>query len=231
MSGARKTVWTLVAGCALLASLATPLQAAGIADVCRAIGIKEKDAMFSSVLTGRVLEGDSKQIVAVTTFFTGSKDMDNAVNVRLDVFNKRGGKLVPVFSRDFGKEYEGYVGRGDLELVDLDADGINDIIVTFDRQDNPLVEQRLGEVLLLGVSGFEVGWKGVMMLDATRDARSVPLERRDHFRRQMDIPRTLKSRGATLFLKKQVIAVAGERLEKAKVITETFPLRSAMNRR
>jgi hypothetical protein len=228
MGVAKRTLWTAVSVCALLASLATPLQAAGIAEVCKAIGIKEKDAMFSSVLTGRVLEGNSKQIVAVTTFFTGSKGRDDAVNVRLDVFNERGGKLVPVFSRDYGKEYAGYVGRGDLELVDLDTDGINDIIVTFDRQDNPLVEQRLGEVILLGSAGFEVGWKGIMMLDATRDARSVPLERRDHFRREVDIPRTLKSRGATLFLKKKMIAVAGERLEKAKELTETFPLRSAM---
>ena len=231
MGVAKRTLWTAVSVCALLASLATPLQAAGIAEVCKAIGIKEKDAMFSSVLTGRVLEGNSKQIVAVTTFFTGSKGRDDAVNVRLDVFNERGGKLVPVFSRDYGKEYAGYVGRGDLELVDLDTDGINDIIVTFDRQDNPLVEQRLGEVILLGSAGFEVGWKGIMMLDATRDARSVPLERRDHFRREVDIPRTLKSRGATLFIKKKMIAVAGERLEQAKMITETFPLRSAMNRR
>jgi hypothetical protein len=153
------------------------------------------------------------------------------VNVRLDVFNEHDGTLVPVFSRDYGVEYEGYVGRGDLELVDLDLDGVNDIIVTFDRQDNPLVEQRLGEVILLGASGFEVGWKGIMMLDATRDARSVPLERRDHFLREVDIPRTLKSRGATLFLTKKVLAVAGERLEQSKEITETFPLRSAMNRR
>ncbi len=231
MNGNNRTLWTAVLGSALLAALATPLPAAGIADVCRAIGIKEKDTMFSSVLTGRVLEGNRKQVVAVTTFFTGKKDAANAVNVRLDVFNENGGKLVSVFSRDFGAEYEGYVGRGDLELVDLDLDGVNDIIVTFDRQDNPLVDQRLGEVLLLGPAGFEVGWQGIMMLDSTRDARSVPLERRDHYRREVDIPRTLKARGATLFLMKRVIAVAGERLEHPKEITETFPLRSAMNGR
>jgi len=230
MRATKRTLWMAAAGCVLLASVASPAPAAGIADVCKAIGIKEKDAMFSSLLTRRVLEGNDEQIVAVTTFFTGKKEKDNAVNVRLDVFNERGGKLLPVFSRDYGKEYAGYVGRGELTVVDLDMDGIYDIIVTFDRQDNPLVEQRLGEVILLGLSGLEVGWQGTMMLDATRDARSVPLERRDHFRREVNIPRTLKSRGSTLFLTKKVIAVAGERLEQPKEITETFPLRSAMNR-
>ena len=231
MTGLNKTLWTVVAGCALLASFATPLPAAGITEVCRAIGIKEKDVMFSSVFTDRVLEGERKQIVAVTTFFTGKKDTGNAVNVRLDIFNENGGKLVPMYSRDYGEAYDGYVGRGELELVDLDLDGINDIIVTFDRQDNPLVEQRMGEVILLGASGFEVGWQGTMMLDATRDARTVPVERRDHFLREVNIPRTLKARGATLFLTRKVIAVAGERLEQPKEITETFPLRSAMNKR
>ena len=231
MGAVQRGLFATTAACLLLVFLANPVPAAGIAEVCKAIGIKEKDTMFSSVLTGRVQEGSRKQVVAVTTYLTGKKDRDNAVNVRLDVFNETGGKLVAVFSRDYGQEYAGYVGRGDLELVDLDADGINDIIVTFDRQDNPLVDQRLGEVILTGGGGFEVGWKGIMMLDTTRDARSVPVERRDHFMREVNILRTLKTRGETLFITKKVIAVAGERLEQPKEITETFPLRSALNRR
>ena len=231
MIGRKRTLWPAAVACAVLLSAITPLPAAGVGHVCRAIGIKEKDAMFCSVLSARVLQGDGRQVVAVTTYFTGSKDRDDSVNVRLDIFNESGGKLVPVFSRDYGKEYEGYVGRGELELVDLDLDGINDIIVTFDRQDNPLVDQRLGEVILLGEAGFEVVWQGVMLLDTTRDARSVPVERRDHYIREIDIPRTLKTRGSTLFLTRKVIAVAGERLESPKEIAETFPLRSAMMKR
>jgi hypothetical protein len=61
MDATKRTWWMVAAGCAFLASLATPLPAAGVADVCKTIGIKEKDAMFSSVLTGRVLEGNSKR--------------------------------------------------------------------------------------------------------------------------------------------------------------------------
>jgi hypothetical protein len=205
-----------------------PVQATSIAEVCRALDMKEKNVMFGSVLSSKVLQGGSKQVVAITTYLTGRNERATAVNVRLDIFRKAGKKLEWVWGRDYGKEYAGNVGRGELELVDLDMDGLNDIIVTFDRQDNPLVEQRLGEVILLGSEGFEVAWKGVMLFDATRDARSTSQERRDRFVRKVNMTRTMKTRGATLFLDKKVTHIAGERLATPKEIVETWPLRSAM---
>ena len=107
MKRRKRTLWPAAVACVVLLSMTTPLPAAGVGDVCLAIGIKEKDAMFCSVLSARVLQGGGKQVVSVTTYFTGRKDLDNAVNVRLDVFSESDGKLVPVFSRDYGKEYEG----------------------------------------------------------------------------------------------------------------------------
>jgi hypothetical protein len=207
------------------------VQAASIAEVCKALDLKEKNVMFGSVLSSKVLEGGGKQVVAITTYLTGKNERATAVNVRLDIFRVTGKKLEPVWSRDYGEEYAGNVGRGELELIDLDMDGLNDIIVTFDRQDNPLVEQRLGEVILLDHEGFHVAWKGIMMFDATRDARTTPQERRDRFVRKVNMPRTMKTRGDTLFLDKKVTHIAGERLPTPRETVETWPLRSAMGER
>ena len=61
------------------------------------------------------------------------------------------------------------------------------------------------------------------------NAMCVPVERRDHFVRELDLVSTLRTRGVTLFFNKTMIAVAGERLVEPKVVEETFPLRKRLN--
>ena len=152
-------------------------------EVYRALGIKPTDVLTGTVLTARVIEGDDKQVVAMTTYFTGKRERADAVNVRLDVFSRSGDRLTAIYSRDFGEKNAGGVGNGDLQLVDLDMDGVNEIIASYDSYEDPLIEQRLGEVILNEGSTFRKGWSGAMEYDATRAARSVPRERRDRFRR------------------------------------------------
>ncbi len=217
----------LYAAClvATLAGLATPAARADLqTDVYRAIGVSEKNVVTSSILTASVIPGDAKQVVALTNFLTGKKDRGDAVGVRLDVFSREGGALTRVYSRDYGAERGGLVGRGELELLDLDRDGDQEVIVTFDDYHDPLVSQRMGEILSWTGSTFEVAWSGVMAYDATKDAREIPAARRDRWRREIDVPETLRTRGRTLFLDKTVLAVAGERLDPPKVVQETFPL-------
>ena len=96
-----------------------------------------------TVLTAKVLPGIGKQVVTVTTYITGKQANNEAVTVRLDVFNRVGDKLVPAYDRDFGAESGALVGKGELQLIDLDLDGINEIIVSYDSFLDPLIEQRL----------------------------------------------------------------------------------------
>ena len=56
-------------------------------------------------------------------------------------------------------------------------------------------------------------------------AREVEPERRDRYLREFDLIATLRSGGATLFINKNVIAVAGQRLSKPKIVQESFPIR------
>ena len=102
-SGSRVAWAALVAAVSFGAALAD-----AASEVRAALGILSKDVLSGSVLTARVLPGDSKQIVAVTTYFTGKRGDADAVNVRLDVFRREGERLAPVYSRDFGEENGGH---------------------------------------------------------------------------------------------------------------------------
>jgi len=196
------------------------------ADAYEAMGIRPAEVLTGTVLMAKVSPGDDKQVVAVTTYFTGSKERDEAVTVRLDVFNRIGEQLERVYGRDFGKEVGGLVGEGELQLIDLDLDGVNEIIVTYQSFIDPLIEQRLGDVMVNEGGDFRSAWSGPLDYDATRAAREVPRERRDRFSREFDFPNTMRTRGITLFVNKKMISVAGERLSQPKVVQETFPLRS-----
>jgi hypothetical protein len=212
------------------------LLAAGIAgsahadtafDVYKQLGIKPKDVMNSSVTTAKVLPGDTKQIVAVVTYLTGKKDENDALDVVLAVYRQEGKDLVPLYTRDAAKENGGYVGRGEIALLDLDGDGVNEIGLYFDNLQNALIQERRLEVLLYDDTGFRVGWTGAVNYDATKAVRDVPQERRDRYMRKLDFANTRRTKGVTLFMTKTMIAVAGERLPQPKEIQETFPLKPA----
>jgi hypothetical protein len=218
-----------VAAAALCLAAVGPSAAreAGAFDVYRAMGIPAKNVIGASVLSAKVIPGTEKQTVAMVTYFTGKKNDAEGVNVRLDVFEGDAANLKPVYSRDFGQENGGYVTRGEIQLFDLDNDGNQELIPTWDDVKNSLVDVRRGEVLLHEDGKFRAAWAGEVRYDSTRDARGTPAERRDRFTREVDLAGTLRTRGVTLFFKKTVAAVAGERLDPPKIVEETFPLRKA----
>jgi len=210
---------------ALLSLTSFGVRADTAADVYKAIGIKVKDVMNSSVVTARVLPGDAKQVVAVVTYLTGKKGEADALGVRIEVYRQEGPKLVSVFARDAAEENGGYVGRGEVALLDLDGDGANEIGLYYDNLKNDMIQERRLDIIVLGESGFETAWSGAVSYDATKAVRDVPQERRDRFLRKLDFAATRKTKGVTLFMTKTVIAVAGERLPQPKQVQETFPLR------
>ena len=216
----------VLASLAFAAALLTPPAAADTAvEVFKHMGIKVGDVMNSSVLTGRVLPGEDKQTVAVVTYLTGKKDEANALGVRLEAYRGEAGALVPIYSRDVAKENGGYVGRGEIALLDLDGDGVNEIGVYYDNLKNSLISERRLDVIVREGNAFRVAWTGPVEYDATRAVRDVPQERRDRFLRKLDLANTRRTKGVTLFFTKTVVAVAGERLAQPRQVQETFALK------
>jgi len=208
---------------ALLAAASVPAQE-GV-KAYRAMGLSPQDVLTGTVLKADVLPGAHEQVVCLVTYLTGKQDQAGAVNVRLGVFDASGDKLVPTYTRDFGAERGGYIAGGDLIVLDVDRDGVQEIVVSYDDFEQPLIEQRMAEVILHDGKSLTTAWSGLLEYDATKAARDVPQERRDMFVREFDWAATLRTRGATLFVRKKVLAVAGERLAEPRVVEETFPLR------
>ena len=213
-----------------LAVVAATLAGADTAsEAYKVMGLRTADVLTGTVLTARVLPGagdDPKQVVSVVTYMTGKRDEAEAINVRLDVFRRQGSGLVSVYTRDLGRESDGGVGRGELELVDLDGDGANEIIVSWDDYEEPEVEQRRGEVIVHAGDGFETAWAGLLAYDATKAARTTGKAPREKYTRSIDIPATLRTRGLSLMMKKTVLAAGGETVAEPAPVTETFPLRA-----
>jgi hypothetical protein len=213
---------------AVLALVALPVRGARAdtaADVYKQMGIKVKDVMNSSVATARVLPGDAKQVVAIVTYLTGKKDPANALGVRLDVYQTSGKDLIPLFTRDAAEENGGYVGRGEVAILDLDGDGVSEIGLYYDNLKNDLIQERRLDIIVHDHGDFRVAWSGSVSYDATKAVRDVPVERRDRYLRKIDLSNTRRTKGITLFMTKTVIAVAGSRLPQAKQVQETFPLK------
>jgi hypothetical protein len=194
-------------------------------DVYKQLGIKAKDVMNSSVVTARVLPGDAKQVVSVVTYLTGKKDEATALGVRLDVYRPDGPNLAPVFSLDAAAENGGYVGRGELALLDLDGDGVNEIGLYYDNLKNGLIQDRRLDVIVYEGNAYRIAWTGSVSYDATKAVRDLPVERRDRYLRKLDFGNTRRTKGVTLFMTKTMIAVAGERLPQPKQVQETFALK------
>ena len=225
---AKRAGFPILLGSTLLAAVAiSPTRAQSGVDAYRAMGLRVRDVLTGTILSAKVLPGEEKQTLVVTTYLTGKREKADAVNVRLAVLRTEGKGLVVQYERDFGAENGGYVGQGDLQIVDLDLDGLSEIVVTYDDLEDPLIRRRMCEVIVYAQAGFRTAWSGLVEYDATRAARQVPQERRDRFKRELDIPNTLRTRGVTLFFQKTVIAVAGEPLPEPKIVQETFPLREA----
>jgi hypothetical protein len=210
---------------ALLALAASGARADSAAEVFKQLGIRVQDVMNSSVANARVLPGESKQVVSVVTFLTGKKDESNALGVRLDVFRNDGGKLTPAYTLDAAQENGGYVGRGEVALLDLDGDGVNEIGFYYDNLKNGLIQDRHCDIIVYEDGAYRVAWSGSVSYDATKAVRDVPADRRDRFLRKLDFSNTRRTKGVTLFMTKTMISVAGERLPQPKQVQETFPLK------
>ena len=215
--------------CVLFGLVLPALPASAGVEAYAAMGIDKGKVISSTQTTARVLPGDDKQLVCLVAYLSGKKERSEAVKLRLAVLEVSDGEYTLVWEQDFSAKYGGNVGEGNLALLDLDRDRQSEIIVTFDFFSEPLIRQRLGEVIVWEEDGFKTAWSGRFEYDATKAVRDVPVERRDHFIREIDLISTLRTRGVTLFFNKTMIAVAGERLAEPKVVQETFPLRKRPN--
>jgi len=218
-----------ISACVFFGLLLSALPTHAGVEVYAVMGIDKGRVITGTQTKARVLPGDDKQIICLVAYMSGKKEKTAAIKLQLAVLEGSEGDYTLAWEEDISAKYGGNAGEGNLELLDLDRDGQMEIIISFDFFSDPLIRQRMGEVILWDEDQFKTGWSGPVEYDATKAVRDVPVERRDHFVRELDLVATLRTRGVTLFFNKTMIAVAGERLAEPKVVEETFPLRKRLN--
>ena len=221
-----KTLRTMT--CILVGLVLSALPAYAGVEAYAVMGIDKNKVISATQTTAQVLAGDDKQLVCLVAYMSGKKDK-TTIKLHLAVLKGTDKEYTLVWEQDLSAKYDGQVGEGNLELLDLDRDRQSEIVVSFDLFSDPLIRQRFGEVIVWDEDRFKTAWSGPFEYDATKAVRDVPVERRDHFIRELDLINTLRTRGVTLFFNKTMIAVAGERLVEPKVVEETFPLRKRLN--
>ena len=107
-----------------------------------AMGIDPGRVLSGTVMNAKVVPGSDKQVVAIVTFFTGSRDKREAVSIRFEIFQRRADALVSIYSRDIGEE------TGELDKM------LNKISDNYDLDVDVLVDSLsslLEPILIIGM--------------------------------------------------------------------------------
>jgi len=161
-----------------------------------------------------------------TEFFTGEKNEKTAMNLLLGIYVQDGAKRRLVASRDYNVAAGGYVSRGSLELVDLDHDGIKEMLVTYHHNEQPETTRVEMDVLRLATDTDKLVllWNGPVRLNTSAPAVGAAPSDRDQFVREVDYARTTASRGRKICFTKTVGVAAGAVLDPPRVLNEEIPL-------
>src|SRR5262245_37847571 len=109
----------------------------------------------------------------LTEYFTGDKNEQTAMNLLLGVHLTEDGKRRLVASRDYNADAGGYVSRASLELIDLDRDGLKELLVTYHHNEKPDTTRVEMDVLRLAGDRLVLLWNGPVRLNTTAAAAGM----------------------------------------------------------
>lgn len=207
----------VTAAVALLAMMAAPAAA-------RATTLDPLALPPSKVYTTTSMSVGPNLTATLTEYFTGEKNEKTAMDVLLGIHVTEGGKRRLVASRDYNQTAGGYVSRSSLELVDLDHDGIKELLVTYHHNEQPETTRVEMDVLRLATDKLVLLWNGPIRLNTAVPAARVAPSDRDQYVREVDYARTTASRGRSICFTKTVAVAAGAVLDPPRVLNEEIPL-------
>jgi hypothetical protein len=160
----------------------------------------------------------------LTEYFTGEKNEKTAMNTLLGIHVTEDGKRRLVASRDYNAEAGGYVSRASLELLDLDRDGLKELLVTYHHNEKPETTRIEMDVLRLAGDKLVLLWNGPVRVNTSGAAAGMAPSDRDQFVREVDYGKTTAARGSKIYFTKTVSMAAGAKLDPPRVLNEEMPL-------
>jgi hypothetical protein len=180
--------------------------------------------VISRTLLSTDLDGDGAQEqVVLVNRLTGQRERTAAMDVLLGIYRGSGDEGALLWSRSILRATGGPCHGGEVTLVDLEGNGPPELFLSYSVSAAPDRYQRRGELFRWENGAVRKVWSGILALDTSRDETTPPAER-TRFERELDLPRTLASRGRTLFLTKRIHVAAGMELPTPRTIGESAPL-------
>jgi len=175
-----------------------------------------------TLLSGDVTGGPERESVALVEYLATERK-EQGVGLVLGVYAGEGSARRLLWSRDYSLLSGGFAAGGTLSLLDLDGDDRPEIIVTWHRRDRADVVEESAEILRAAGDGFEPVWNGTMKVD-TSTAQDVPEKNREHYLREIDVGKTVRTHGGLIYFRKMVTMAAGIPIDPPREVEESFPL-------
>ncbi len=153
-------------------------------------------------------------------YITGDKSEKTAINLLLGLYRVEGEKRTLLSSRDYNADAGGFVSRGSLQVIDLDRDGVNEILLEYHHNEQP-GSTRVDLDIMRVVEGRLVSvWNGPVRVDTTSPSLDLPPSERERFVRELDLGRTAAMQGRKLCFTKTVSVAAGATLDPPRAMPE-----------
>lgn len=180
-----------------------------------------------AVLVTTTIELGDEHSATITEFFTGDKSEKTGINILVGIHRAEGDGRSLLSARDYNAEAGGYASRGSLEVVDLDRDGVKEILVTYHHHER-VGETRIDlDVLRIEDGKLVLAWTGPVRVDTTSSALALPGAERERFVREIGYLRTAADQGRKIHFSKTVSVAAGVALDPPRVLAEEFDLARA----
>lgn len=209
-------VWLVLAALLMAASSRSPLLAAPPRDPL--------EVPKSAVLVTTTMQAGAGLSATLTEFFTGDKSEKTGINLLLGLYRTDGGRKELVAARDYNAQGGGFVSRGSLEVVDLDRDGVNEILVNYHKEEKPGMTRIDLDVLKVAPAGLVLAWSGPVRVDTAGASSPFAAAERERFSREIGYLRTAAAEGRKIYFTKTVSVAAGIVLDPPRVLEEELDL-------
>ncbi len=168
------------------------------------------------------LDGDGRREgVILVVALTGEKDPARATEVLLGTWDASAGeKGELLWSRHVVAETGQPAHDGEMEILDLDGDGQQEIVLSWNRGLRPGLVDRWAEIWTVPDPRHPVKvWEGPWGRD-TRLDRETPAGRKESFQREIDYGATRAAKGRALVFRDTWRMIAGKVLDPPRVTTK-----------
>lgn len=173
-----------------------------------------------SILLTTTITAGPDLAATLVEYITGDRSEKTAINLLVGLYRVEGEKRTLLSSRDYNADAGGFVSRGSLQVIDLDRDGVNEILLEYHHAEQPGSTRVDLDIMRVVEGRLVLVWSGPVRVDTTSPSLELPPSERERFVRELDLGRTAAMQGQKLCFTRTVSVAAGATLDPPRVMPE-----------